>query len=98
MIICCNIIYRVIYEDKNINKICDSYQELYEKIINLYVLDINNYNKKIDGYNNYKNENIDNYEMIHNFIFLILELNQLQQVFLVQINISIIMMMVFMKE
>ena len=57
---------KIIYEDKNINKICDSYQELYEKIINLYVLDINNYNKKIDGYNNYKNENIDNYEMIHN--------------------------------
>lgn len=57
---------KVIYEDKNINKICDSYQGLYEKIINLYVLDINNYNKKIDGYNDYKNDNINNYEMIHN--------------------------------
>ena len=34
----------VIYNDISVNKICDSYEVLYEKLINLYVTDINNYN------------------------------------------------------
>lgn len=55
----------IVYSDKFINKICNNYQELYEKLINLYVMDINNYNKKIEGYNDYKNENLDKFEMIH---------------------------------
>ena len=36
-----------------------SYKKLYEKIINLYVMDGNNYNKRVEGYNSYKNDSIE---------------------------------------
>lgn len=55
----------VIYNDISVNKICDSYKILYEKLINLYVMDLNNYNNKISSYNEYKNENIELFNMIH---------------------------------
>ena len=48
----------VIYNDISVNKICDSYEVLYEKLINLYVTDINNYNDKIIGYNQYKGNDV----------------------------------------
>ena len=51
----CNIVYK----DDNTNKICNSYKKLYEKIINLYVMDGNNYNKRVEGYNSYKNDSIE---------------------------------------
>lgn len=56
----------VLYSDISINKICDSYKVLYEKLINLYITDINIYNNKIKGYNQYKEK--DEYqetELIH---------------------------------
>lgn len=52
----------VIYNDISVNKICDSYEVLYEKLINLYVTDINNYNDKIISYNQYKET--DSYQKI----------------------------------
>ena len=55
----------VIYSDITINKICDSYDMLYEKLINLYVQDLNNYNNKITSYNEYKKENIELFNLIH---------------------------------
>ncbi len=55
----------VIYKDIEINKICNSYKTLYEKLVNLYVKDINNYNHKITGYNEYANKNEELFKMIH---------------------------------
>lgn len=55
----------VIYIDIEVNKICDSYDDLYEKLINLYVQDLNNYNNKITSYNEYKKENIELFNQIH---------------------------------
>lgn len=54
------------YSDTEINKVCDNYKELYEKLVNLYVNDLNNYNKFIDKYNDYKNTELEKFEMIHN--------------------------------
>jgi len=56
----------VIYSDISVNKICDSYKILYEKLINLYVMDLNNYNNKISSYNEYKKEDIELFDMIYN--------------------------------
>ena len=56
----------VIYNDISVNKICDSYKILYEKLINLYVMDLNNYNNKISSYNEYKKSDIALFKMIHN--------------------------------
>ncbi len=53
------------YSDSEVNKVCDNYQELYEKLVNLYVNDLNNYNKVIDKYNDYKNTEIEKFEMVH---------------------------------
>lgn len=55
----------VLYNDSNVNKICDSYKSLYEKLVNIYVSDLNNYNQKISGYNEYKKDNIPLFTMIH---------------------------------
>jgi hypothetical protein len=55
----------VIYKELSVNKICDSYKELYEKLINLYISDIENYNNKITSYNEYKKESINQFEMVH---------------------------------
>ena len=54
-----------LYKDTNINKICNSYKPLYEKLINLYVTDMNNYNNTVTKYNEYKNDDIPLFEMIH---------------------------------
>lgn len=55
----------VIYDDINVNKICDSYKVLYEKLINLYILDLTNYNNKITSYNEYKKDDIELFKIIH---------------------------------
>ena len=55
----------VIYSDISVNKICNSYGSLYEKLINLYVIDLNNYNNKISSYNEYKKAEISLFNMIH---------------------------------
>ena len=55
----------VLYNDSNVNKICGSYKVLYEKLVNIYVSDLNNYNQKISGYNEYKKDNIPLFTMIH---------------------------------
>ncbi|MBQ2873306.1 MAG: hypothetical protein IJE89_04845 [Bacilli bacterium] len=57
----CNFIYKNI----SVNKICNSYQMIYEKLINLYISDINIYNNKITSYNEYKSESINLFELIH---------------------------------
>ena len=50
------------YNDSNTDRICNNYKELYEKLVNLYVMDLNNYNEIVDGYNEYKNNNVSKYE------------------------------------
>ena len=55
----------VIYSDLNINKICDSYKITYEKLINLYISDLTNYNNKINSYNEYKGTEINLFELVH---------------------------------
>lgn len=54
-----------IYNDSSVNKICDSYKILYEKIINLYVTDLNNYNNKVTSYNEYMKTDIEIFELLH---------------------------------
>lgn len=55
----------VIYKDISINKICNSYKDTYEKLINLYISDLNNYNNKIVSYNEYKGTDTSLFELIH---------------------------------
>lgn len=55
----------VIYKDISINKICDNYKLTYEKLINLYVDDLTNYNKKVTSYNEYKETDSPLFELIH---------------------------------
>ena len=45
----------VTYNDKKIDDICNSYKIEYEKIVNLYVDDVNKYNGIIDDYNEKNN-------------------------------------------
>lgn len=54
-----------IYNDISVNKICDSYKILYEKIINLYVTDLNNYNNKVTSYNEYMKTDVEIFELLH---------------------------------
>ena len=53
----------MLYDDLSINKKCNTYKIIYEKLINLYIRDVKDYNNKIDGYNNYKNSNINFFEI-----------------------------------
>lgn len=55
----------VIYDQLEVNNICSNYKKTYEKIINIYINDITDYNNKIDGYNTYKETNISKFNMIH---------------------------------
>jgi len=55
----------VIYNDKSINSICSNYKVTYEKLINLYINDLTDYNQKLSGYNDYKKDNIEEFNMIH---------------------------------
>ena len=48
-----------------LNKICSNYGKSYEKLVNLYVGDINGYNTKISEYNSYKNATISMFNMVH---------------------------------
>lgn len=48
-----------IYSDNEVNKICSNYKVIYEKLINLYVMDIDIYNKKVSSYNEYSNKDIE---------------------------------------
>lgn len=56
----------MIYKDSGINKICGSYKKLYEKLINLYVYDFNKYNDLVDGYNEYKDGDVEKVSMKYN--------------------------------
>ena len=53
------------YSDSEVTKVCDNYKSLYEKLVNLYVNDINNYNKFIEKYNEYKEAKLEKFEMVH---------------------------------
>lgn len=48
-----------IYSDNEVNKICNNYKGIYEKLINLYINDIDNYNNKVSSYNEYSNSDIE---------------------------------------
>lgn len=53
------------YPDKEVNKKCDFYKNMYEKIINLYVSDIKNYNNFIKSFNEYKQVEVPFIELVH---------------------------------
>lgn len=48
-----------------VSNICDGYGITYEKLINLYVSDINKYNEIITKYNEYKKEELPLFEAVH---------------------------------
>ncbi len=54
-----------IYNDSEITKVCDSYKETYEKLVNLYVGDVKNYNEFITKYNETKKESLELFVGIH---------------------------------
>lgn len=54
-----------LYKDGDINKICQSYGKTYEKLVNLYVSDLEKYNDNINKYNDYYDKDIELYEMVH---------------------------------
>lgn len=53
------------YEEPRINIICMSYNMLYEEAVNLYVKNLNNYNSKIEIYNQTSDNDYDKFEMLH---------------------------------
>ena len=46
----CNDMY---YPDSSVNNICNNYKIIYEQVNNYFVLDIKEYNKNVDKYNEY---------------------------------------------
>ena len=54
-----------IYNDGEITKVCNTYKDTYEKLINLYVGDAKNYNKIITEYNSSKNASLEEFVAIH---------------------------------
>ena len=54
-----------LYSDKEIYDICDSYGTVYEKLVNLYVIDTKEFNQNIAKYNEYKNDNIAMVNMLY---------------------------------
>ncbi len=54
-----------LYNDIEINKICNSYKVTYEKIVNLYVDDLKQYNDFIVKYNEYKMKELPVIDMVH---------------------------------
>ena len=53
------------YNDSEIDKVCNNYKNLYEKLVNLYVGDVENYNKFITEYNKSKNESLELMKSLH---------------------------------
>ena len=47
-----------LYPTSEVNKICDNYEKTYEKLVSLFVSDVNKYNEKVNEYNEYKKDNI----------------------------------------
>ena len=47
-----------LYTDSEINKICNNYEKTYEKLVNIFIADVNKYNEKVNEYNEYKNEEV----------------------------------------
>ncbi len=54
-----------LYSDKEINNICNNYKKIYEKLVNLYVNDINSYNDFLDKYNKYKDSSLEKIVLVH---------------------------------
>lgn len=54
-----------LYKDENVNTICANYEKIYEKLVNLYVTDLNDYNEKINKYNEYSKEEISSFRLMH---------------------------------
>ena len=59
-----------IFADSDVNDICNSYKSSYEEIINVYVNDINNFNKFVNTYNNETGNSFSNFKssVIDNYI------------------------------
>lgn len=53
------------YEEARVNVICMSYSRLYEDAINAYVKNLNDYNTKIETYNQTSDKKYDKYRMLH---------------------------------
>ncbi len=50
---------KINYTKEIIQNKCNSYKKDYETMVNVFLNDINNYNKKLDGYNKERGENLD---------------------------------------
>ena len=58
----------IIYGDSNVNNKCKNYKYNYELIVNVYMNDINNYNKKLNSYNDNYDEKLEEYKTKYNYI------------------------------
>ena len=54
-----------LYPEIEINNICNGYKLTYEKIVNLYISDVNQYNNFITNYNEYKKEELPLIKLVH---------------------------------
>lgn len=54
-----------IYKKSEVNKICSNYKSMYEKLVNLYISDVDNHNDFIKKYNESKNEELELIDMVH---------------------------------
>ena len=53
------------YNSKEAGKICNNYKVTYEKLVNLYINDINSYNDIITKYNEYRNKSLELFNGIY---------------------------------
>lgn len=60
----------ITYTNTEVNNICNSYKNDYELIVNVFVNDVNSYNRKLSSYNNDNNGNLElfNSEYIKDYI------------------------------
>ena len=61
----CNNVY---YSSRDVNNKCIGYKSVYEKINNIFVTDINNYNKNIKVYNSHNKSKLEKYRTNRKYI------------------------------
>lgn len=56
---------RITYEDATTNILCQSYEMLYEQMINIYISKVTDYNNKINSYNQLNNANYKKHKLLY---------------------------------
>ena len=54
-----------LYKDLEVNKVCDNYEKTYDKLIDIYVEDVDGHNERIKEYNEYAKDNLELISKLH---------------------------------